>query len=136
MMRHNHVKKAARLFRKELKNKISLCNVINYLKTRGYSVIFFNTSDGDKILEAYDLEQNAEVTEAFTCCSDELSAVFIDNNLHNNDKLSLVLHETGHILLNHVGTGHIEYLNKMVCEVEANAFVYDVLLHSRTYNMM
>ena len=136
LIRHNHVKKAARQYRKELKNKIDLYNVTEYLKTKGHTVVFFNTPSGDEKIIAFDLKTEAETLKAFTCCEqNEISFVCVDNNLHNTDKLYLLLHETAHILLKHIGDSRSEYLNQYLAEIEAEAFVYDVLIHSNAYCM-
>lgn len=123
----NKIKRAAKKYIKAT-NGNNLSSAIDYLSVIGYSVIFFNTSPGDEAIRAYGLEWEKDTLKAFTCHEvNGISAVFIDNNLHINDKLYLILHEIGHILLGHVGDGHIAYRDQLYSDIEADAFAFEVL---------
>lgn len=123
----NNIQKAAKKYFKEIK-KVDLPNIINHLKKIGYTVVFYNTPTGDEIMRVYGLEDKKQNRDAFTCCGTNIAKViFVDNNLHNLDKVYLLLHEIGHILLGHIGNGQIAYMDKQGIEMEANAFAYEVL---------
>lgn len=121
----NKVRKAAKKIIHKTKT-IDLNNIITYLQSIGYAVIFYNTPDGDKIVQAYDLQDKVNQTNSFIC-SGSINAVFVNDKLHNREKLYAILHETGHLLLNHIGEGCVEFKDKMLMESEAEAFVYVVL---------
>lgn len=126
----NNVNKSAKRLRKNLKNKISIPNLITYLETLGYSTVFFNTMEGDTLLKSYGLSPGT--TKAFTYCG-TTQIVFLDNNLPTQDKIYSLLHEMGHILLCHIGDNKIKFLDKRLMENEAEAFAYTVLNYKRNY---
>ena len=128
----NKINKQSKKLFKSLKGKIDTPSLVKYLETIGYSVVFFNTEDGDELLNAYDL--NPKNAKAFTYCG-ATKIVFVDSNLHTSDKIYSLLHECGHILLGHIGKNSIELLNKRSTENEAEAFCYAVLNYNRTANI-
>ena len=112
--------------RKDLRNDIDIENIIEYLKQCGYSTVFFNTSYGDEEIERYELEETAKDRKAFTYAK-TANIVFIDNNNHIQDKLYLLLHELGHILLKHIGDGKLYLRNPILMDIEADAFAYELI---------
>lgn len=127
----NKINKESKKLYKSLKGKIDTPSLVKYLETIGYSVVFFNTEVGDELLNAYDL--HPENTKAFTYCG-ATKIVFVDSNLHTNDKVYSLLHECGHILLGHIGQNSIDLLNKRSIENEAEAFSYAVLNYNKAAN--
>ena len=123
----NKIKRTAKKYIKTTKRK-DLSGAIDYLTSLGYSIVSFNTPDGDEMVKAYGFDWEKDNLKAFTCCEiNGINAVFVDGNLHNNDKLYLLLHEIGHILLNHIGDGKIAHRDKRYSDIEAETFVYEVL---------
>ena len=121
------IKQAAKKYLKAAKRK-DLSGAVAYLTSLGYSIVLFNTPDGDEMVKAYGFDWEKDNLKAFTCCEENgISAVFIDGNLHNNDKAYLLLHEIGHILLKHIGDGRIKHRDKLYSDIEAETFVYEVL---------
>ncbi len=120
----NKVEKISNNLRKTLKGNITLKTLSEYLQTLGYATVFFNTEEGDEILKAYGI--NPGNTNAFTYIG-PTRIVFVNANLHSQDKIYALLHELGHILLAHIGTDNIDLLNKRSSENEAEAFAYMVL---------
>lgn len=125
------IKKKAWRFRKSLKGNIDVFNITNYLIKLGYNIVFFNTLEGDELLKTYGLSDVAANTKAFTY-SGTLKLVFVDNNLTSEDKLYFMLHEVGHILLNHLDDS-IQYKNKYLLDIDANEFVFEVLYYKRQH---
>ena len=123
----NHIDKQAKVLYKSIKGDVSAPNIIKYLEKRGYSVVFFNTPKGDKLLETCGLEIGD--TKAFTVCG-TTKTVFIDDLLHVTDKVYALLHECAHIVLGHIGNNEIHLQNKRKTENEAEAFAYKVLNYS------
>ena len=122
-----NIKQAATKYIKATKRK-DLSGAVDYLTSLGYSIVTFNTPDGDAMVKAYGFDWEKDNLKAFTCCeTDGINAVFVDGNLHNNDKLYMLLHEIGHIMLNHIGDGKIVHRDKLYSDIEAETFVYEVM---------
>lgn len=114
----------ARILYKKTRGKITILNVIEFLKTCGYDVVFFNTPEGDELLARYGIELNG--ARSITYCG-VTKVVFTDDTLHINDKLYALLHECGHIMLGHLEENQIHSIGKRITENEAEAFVYEVM---------
>ncbi len=125
----DNIAKQSKLLYKSIKGDVSAPNIIKYLEKRGYSVVFFNTPKGDKLLETCGLEIGD--TKAFTVCG-TTKTVFVDDLLHVTDKVYALLHECAHIVLSHIGNNEIHLQNKRKTENEAEAFAYKVLNYSPT----
>lgn len=123
---NKNIHKVANKFIKALKGEINFVSAENYLASIGFKVLFFNTPIGNKEIDRYDLQEKASTLTAFTYCS-TAHIIFINNNMSTEDKLYLLLHEVGHILLGHVGDGKLYTRNKILIDIEADAFTYEVL---------
>lgn len=122
---------AANNFRKQLKNKPELKNIISLIEKKGFRVVFFNTDKGDIIVKAYKLEQQAKISRAFTYVSGNDRIMFIDNNVGTIEKLRAGLHEAGHIELGHFACKNT--LDKQLMEAEAYSFMLEVLNPQKWY---
>lgn len=105
---------------KGTKGNITIPGVIKFLESVGYSVVFFNTEEGDYLLQSYELYPCT--ANALTYCGNT-KVVFVDNLLHPSDKLFALLHECGHILMGHLD----DMIDQHVYENEAEAFAYKVM---------
>lgn len=106
--------------------------IIAALKKIDYEVVFYNTVDGDAVVKAYGFQSLAASKNAFVCCGSKKRFVFVDNNLSASEKKYALLHEMGHILLGHVGNSTAHLLDSQTNEVEANAFVCEILSPTHT----
>lgn len=120
------VKRIARKVKRELKGKLDVVGIVEYLEAYGYSVVMFNTPYGDKEIERYNLTHKKNTLKAFTY-SAAARIVFIDGNQHVQDKIYLLLHELGHIFLGHVGDGKLKWRNQILTEIQADAFAYELI---------
>lgn len=125
-MFNTKVEKTARRLRKETKGKVDVLSLVNYALEIGYKVVFFNTPEGDRLIELYDLEYAVKTTSAFTLSGND-NIIFIDSNAHTHDRIYLLLHEIGHIVLGHIGDGNISLKDRPFLEAEADAFVHEVM---------
>lgn len=123
--------RAAIKFHRSLHGKPDSKNIIAALKKNGYEVVFYNTVDGDATVKAYGLQTLASARNAFTLC-DTARIVFVSNNLSALEKRDALLHETGHILLGHIGNGISHLLDNRTSEAEADAFMLEVLHPTQT----
>lgn len=121
-------KQAAKAFRKKygLLNP-SLDEIKNIIRSQGYSIVEFNAIFNDEdvalIIENLRLDNLVSERKGFTYADSKHRLVFVHEDLSADEKLSVLLHEEGHIFC-----GHIEentYLGRDIQqEVEANEFAY------------
>lgn len=119
-------KRSAMKFYKMTGKKPTVQNVVSGLEQLGYGVILFNTPQGDELIESLGLDKDKNTTNAFTT-GGAARFVFLNNNISSSDKLYALLHEAGHIMLGHVGTGAMKWLDSSTMESEANAFAAEVI---------
>ncbi len=119
------IKQAVKL-RRKLKGKIDFVSIEEYLDSKGYKVIFYNTPVGDSQLERYHLVEKAQETKAFTYCS-TAKIVFIDNDISPEDKTYALYHELGHIEVGHLDYKRMSTINKILMEIQADAFACALL---------
>lgn len=128
-------KRAATKFYKMAGKKPTVQNVVSGLKKLGYNVILFNTPQGDELLESLGLDKDKENTNAFTAVGDA-RFVFLNNSISSSDKLYALLHEAGHIMLGHVGSGMMKWQDSSMMEAEANAFSAEVIAPTSPISMI
>lgn len=131
-MKNNEIKRAAKKFIKALNGKTDFVSVEEYLKGKGYKVVFFNTETGDRELERFGLAEKAQKSPAFTYTG-AANIIFIDNNASSEDKNYLLYHEAGHIELGHAGYARISTKNKFLMEFEADTFAQMVVNPTKTH---
>ncbi len=107
-------------FIKEVK-KINFINIRHYLEKNGWKVILFNTNSGDGIIKKLKLEKFTGKSDGFVYDVGLLKYVFINGRLSERDKLIVLLHETGHIVLGQ----DLSAIDK-IDELNAWNFTYDV----------
>lgn len=73
----------------------------NHLQSSGWTIIYSDKDTGQKMLNKFGLEERAKNNPAFTAKSGQLRLVVTRQELPEKDKCQLILHETGHILLEH-----------------------------------
>lgn len=115
----NKIKLAANKYKKATHGETTLEHTIEYAQALNYTVLFFN-SPSDKYLVRYNLQDTAKTTSAFTY-SELAHIIFIENSLGYSEKLRLLLHEVGHIALNHIDSIYLKNTDEI--EAEAEAFV-------------
>lgn len=125
-MNDSVIKAAIKFIKKDLKKKIDFKTVSNALKSKGYNITFYDISKKNEIIDEYGLTDFSKSVEAFTIKKKDLRIVFINSKVSAEDKLNLLLHEAGHIVLNHVDTD-VLIANGRLQEIEADTFAYTVL---------
>ena len=126
--------RTAKIFKcRELKGRVNLESIKNYLQSKGYTVNFYDVEKDNKLLTKYGLNEYAKTVHAFTVCSKELKAVFIDKQIKKEKIIYSLLHETAHIVLNHLDKTKVGN-NDRLYDMQAEAFAYEVLNHkSKTH---
>ena len=123
------IKKAVKEILKFTKKRVDFVSVSSFLNGKGYAIVFYHPETGHKLLDELDLADYAKKVSAFTLQGDNNRFVFIKSDVPPEDKLYLLLHEAGHIVLNHLETNMLT-VNKRFQDIEADAFAY-MLLHSQ-----
>ena len=125
-MQNSVVKAAIKSRNSDLKNKIDLETIKNVLRSKGCAVLFYDPDEGNRILCEYKLEEYARAVEAFTFKKDEMRIVFVRSKVSCEDKLYLLLHEVGHVILRHAEKSAL-ISNSRLQDFEADTFAYTVL---------
>ena len=121
-------KEAKKLYR-HLKGAVNIPNIISFIESKGYNVVFFNTEDGDDLIKRYGIDRKNVPSFIYTGTT---RVVFVDDLIHPKDKLYCLLHEYGHLILNHVKESEIHTVSRWSTECEADAFAYFVMNYSPT----
>lgn len=124
-MTEKQIKKVAKKFLKGVKGEINFDTCEAYINTQGYKVFFFNTPNGDKEIYRYALTERASQVKAFAYRG-TAKLIFIDANSSAEDKLYLLLHEIGHILLGHLEI-KLSARSGILCDIDASTFAHCVL---------
>ena len=115
--------KQAMEFRRKI-GKITLPKIENYIESQGWELVYY-VSD-DPIIQALKLTKLANVPESFVYSLRGKKIVGISNDVPTSRRLSLLLHEIGHILGDHVRDGGLN-LPSVVQEAEAHEFSFYVM---------
>lgn len=122
---NKQIKSAVRKYVKYVK-KADYISAEQFAKELGYTVILYNTTYGNEILEQCECVAFAKKHRAFTHFGLS-NTIFIDGDMSTEDRYYLLLHEIGHILLGHIGDGKRYARNSILIDIEANTFVNAVL---------
>lgn len=105
----------------------SLCTVI---EQQGYTIVpfnsVFNDANVDALIKALELESNIIQSKGFTYVNDKYRLVFINEDLSDEEKLIVLVHEEGHIFCEHFS--QLPIVGKDVRdEYEANEFTHYIM---------
>ena len=122
----NLVTKTAINFIKQTKNRKSFDSITELLKSKYCTVTFFTESARMELLRKYGLPRTFQNKDAFTVIDDDMTLIYIKSDASPEDKLYLLLHEVGHIELNHLEMSTLTCSSRLH-DIEADAFAYTVL---------
>lgn len=111
-----HVVKAAKRFKREI-GKITVDTLTLYLAKRGWVVMWYTLGVPNKMIEHLHLTDYAMEELAFKYEIQAQKLVFVREDLEESTKIYCILHEIGHILLEHKSES-IDFM----AEREANLF--------------
>lgn len=117
---------------KETGRKIDFVSLERYAESKGYRVIFFNTPAGDIEVERYNCGNDAKETDAFVCKRTGARHIFINNDCSAEEKLYLLYHEIGHVVLKQIDYARLTTYNRILMDIEADTFAYFLLNAPRT----
>lgn len=93
-----NINKVSKRFKRSIKGQVTYESVERYIIEKGYSVILFD--DNTEEIHTLGLKKIASEQIAFTY-KDNVNIIFIRRSCMEHQKLHLLLHEIGHIELNH-----------------------------------
>lgn len=93
-----NINKVVKRFKRNIKGNVTYENVEKYIKGKGYTIILFD--DNTDEIHTFCLEKTAKEHLAFTYINN-VNIIFIRRTCMEYQKLQLLLHEIGHIELNH-----------------------------------
>lgn len=118
-------KQADSILKKYRLSDVSLDNILYIISDYGFEVIDFNKNDleNETLLMQLSLTDMADAQPAFTFQNDDVKLVFVSDDLQPDEKIYVLSHELGHIVL-----GHLEKaIKSTVDEQEANEFTHYLL---------
>ena len=134
-MTEKQIKKLAKKFIKKYKLKgLNLQIILEILQEQGFNIIYYSRSKYHHtydLLHKLNLYEVAEHTSCFTHAVNDNHLVFILEDLSDEDKISVLLHEEGHIFLEHIYKKGIISNTDIQKEDEANYFKWCVIKELR-----
>ncbi len=122
------IKKSVRKFWVEYnlcEKSLALDVLSEIINTQGFKIVFFditNPPDVQALIETLELHGLCKDRNGFTYYDNNIKLVFVRRSLNNSDKFAVLLHEEGHIYLEHFfRTGNLRDTS-VQHENEANAF--------------
>lgn len=125
------IKKNVHKFIKQYQLKrISVDSLSEVVEKLGYTLILFdktlNSSDVQTIINSLNLQELISCSRGFTYADSNYRLLFINENLNDEEKVLVLSHEIGHIILNHIKSGTV-IGNDVKEEYEANEFAHYLL---------
>lgn len=130
----NLSKTKARKFKKEFKIiKVTYQDICDILNKQGYEIVFFNSiynvPDVDNLITALNLNKLIKELKGFTYADNNHRIIFLNEDLSEQEKLLVLLHEEGHIYCDHLNEKTV-IGRDVIQEYEANEFVHYMLNES------
>lgn len=121
---------AGEYLRRQISGAVTSEKVISALQSQGYTVVPFNavsnSSDISELAALLGVGEYIRSSKGFTYADSNNRIVFLNEDLSEEERVYVLLHEQGHILCRHLCEGNI-LGNDVVQEHEANEFVHFVL---------
>lgn len=127
----NNARAMAKKFIKKYKfYEPDLNELYNIIASQGYTIVEYNSisndADVENIITSLNLTEFIKKTRGFTYVNEELRLVFVNEDLSDEEKMVVLLHEEGHIFCNHFA--QLNVIGNDVChEQEANDFSHYIL---------
>ena len=121
---------AGEYLRRRISGALTSEKIISVLESQGYTVVQYNSvsnsSDISELAALLGVSEYIRSSKGFTYADSNNRIVFLNEDLSEEERVYVLLHEQGHILCRHLCEGNI-LGNDVVQEHEANEFVHFVL---------
>lgn len=123
-------KKVCEFIKRYQLKRISVDSLCEAVEKSGYTLILYdktlNSNDVQTIINSLNLQEYVSRSRGFTYADSNYRLLFINENLNDEEKVLVLAHEIGHIILNHIKSG-IVIGNDVKEEYEANEFAHYLL---------
>ncbi len=133
-MTNKEIQRRVRQFRKEFGvYKCEYAELRKATEKQGYTIVEFNSiandADVKTLVEMLGLQGYISCSKGFTYADANYRMVFIHEDLNEDEKIKVLIHENGHIFLDHFSSAQV--IGKDVQEeYEANEFLHYLLKKS------
>lgn len=121
---------AEKYYLKSIKCDVSSDSIVSALEKQGYTIVYFNsvsnTDDVRELGRLLGVDEYIRCSKGFTYADANNRIVFVNEDLTEEEKVYVFLHEQGHILCRHFTEGSVMGTD-VVQEHEANEFVHYVI---------
>ena len=107
--------------------EVTIKNVVEYIEKQGFEVIEFNTIKGDMRINELDIFKYTVHCDGHTISNNNFDVVIVDGSLSDDDKLYILLHELGHVVL-HMPVWNIIKKTHSVIRKDAEAEVFAFII--------
>lgn len=118
---------AGEYYLKSIKCNVTSSSIVSALKKQGYTVVYFNavsnTDDVRELVSLLGVDEYIRSSKGFTYVDANSRIVFLNEDLTEEEKVYVLLHEQGHILCRHFTEGLVMGTD-VVQEYEANEFAH------------
>ena len=133
------VKQYAKAFIKQYKIKsLDFDTLSTIINKSGYTLVtfnkYYNNQKVNTLISALSLDIEIVSKKCFTYECDSMRLVFLSDNLSEEEKTIVLLHELGHIYMKHTQNSTIN--NEITIEQEANDFAHFLSKYIRFYNLL
>ena len=129
-MNKTKVKKEIKRFLGQIDHAVSLTSL---QQQAGYTIYFYNKQslDNDKLLTAIGAAEYAKTVNSFCIEQDWQRIVFVSDSVDYEEKVFLVLHEIGHLVLDHHKNQDTYFAITLEQEQEANFFAEGIYKYDK-----
>lgn len=126
--------KARQFISKTHINANDLCDIKRTIKSLGFKIIeygrFANSEAVASLIKLLQVDNLCKQMYAFTYIDKNNRFVFVRSGLDEDDEKYVLLHEIGHIYLNHLSADSHVLSSTVRCEFEANEFAHFLYIYS------
>ena len=125
-MTEKDITRAAYKLLKYTNGNVCYSALCNYIQSKGFIVVELHTKEGDEILKKFDYYDEYSDLKGISIIGKSLNIVIIDSTLSAHDKLHILLHEIGHIVLHLSNRSTFDDISKVERENQAEIFAFKV----------
>ncbi len=130
-MKDKEITKAAYKLLKNIKRNICYSSLCEYITSKGFIVVELHTEKGDDILRRFECYDRYKEEKGITVKQSHIGFVIIDSTMSVSDKVRILLHEIGHIVLHFSDKRTFADISGVERENQAEIFAYKAMNFSK-----